>query len=71
MAKARVGCFVVQDDDAMTFDVVETSDDEWLVTRVDAAQQQGRKVRYYSVESPNAVAQELLGRGFNRGSVRL
>ena len=71
MATARVGCFVVQDDDAMKFDVVETSDDEWLLTRVDAAQQQGRKVRYYSVESPSAVEQELLGRGFNRGSVRL
>jgi len=71
MARARVGCFVVQDDDAMRFDVVETSDDEWLLTRIDAAQQQGRKVRYYSVESPNAVEQELLGRGFNRGSVRL
>jgi hypothetical protein len=71
MARARVGCFVVQDDDAMRFDVVETSDDEWLLTRVDAAQQQGRKVRYYSVESASAVEQELLGRGFNRGSVRL
>jgi hypothetical protein len=71
MSGARVGCFVVQDDDAMRFDVVETSDDEWLLLRVDAAQQQGRKVRYYSVESPNAVEQELLGRGFNRGSVRL
>jgi hypothetical protein len=71
MPRARVGCFVVQDDDAMRFDVVETSDDEWLLERVDAAQQQGRKVRYYSVESPQAVEQDLLGRGFNRGSVRL
>jgi len=71
MPRQRIGCFVVQDDDAMRFDVVETSDDEWLLQRVDAAQQQGRKVRYYSVESPSAVEQELLGRGFNRGSVRL
>jgi hypothetical protein len=71
MPRPRIGCFVVQDDDAMRFDVVETSDDEWLLQRVDAAQQQGRKVRYYSVDSPGAMEQELLGRGFNRGSVRL
>lgn len=71
MPRARVVCFVVQDDDAMRFDVVETTDGEWLLQRIDAAQQQGRKVRYHSVESPNAMEQELLGRGFNRGSVRL
>jgi hypothetical protein len=55
----------------MRFDVVETSDDEWLLLRVDAARQQGRKVRYYSVESPSAAERDLLGRGFDRGSVRL